>query len=92
VIVPRSEKELRPTSEERTRRLRKHLTQTLRGLRAAKHPERMASFVRPEPIGFVAEDSIFGLSVIMEFLEAAPIIGRPLRARASPGNRPGHEA
>jgi hypothetical protein len=38
-------------------------------LRAAKHPERMALFVRPEPTGFVAEDSIFGLSVIMELGE-----------------------
>jgi hypothetical protein len=55
VMVPRSEKELRPTSSERVRRLRKHLVQTLRGLREAKHPERIASPVRPEPTGFVAE-------------------------------------
>jgi hypothetical protein len=55
VMVPRSEKALRPTAKERTRRLRKHLVEVLRGLRTARHPERIASPVRPEPTGFVAE-------------------------------------
>lgn len=54
-MVPRSEKELRPTSRERTRHLRKHLIQALRGLRAVKHPDHVASPVRPQPAGFVAE-------------------------------------
>jgi hypothetical protein len=55
VMVPRSEKELRPASPERTRRLRRHLVEALRELRVARHPERLASPVRPEPHGFAAD-------------------------------------
>jgi hypothetical protein len=54
VMVPRSEKELRPTPPERKRQLRKHLIATLRGLGKAMHPDRLASPVRPEPNGMVA--------------------------------------
>ncbi len=39
----------------RTRRLRKHLVEALRALRVAKRPEGLASPVRPEPDGFVAQ-------------------------------------
>jgi hypothetical protein len=54
VLVPRSEKVLRPTAGERTRKLRKHLVEALRALREARHPERLASPVRPEPNGMAA--------------------------------------
>jgi hypothetical protein len=53
VIVPRSEKELRPTPAERTRRLRRHLVEALRSLRGA--PGSIASPVRPEPRGMAAQ-------------------------------------
>jgi hypothetical protein len=55
VMVPRSEKELRPMSPERTRRLRKHLVAALRATRVVKNPERLASPLRPEPDGFAAD-------------------------------------
>jgi hypothetical protein len=50
VMVPRNDKMLVPISPERVRRLRKHL---VRILYAVKDPE-TASYVRPEPEGFVA--------------------------------------
>jgi hypothetical protein len=55
VMVPRSEKVLRPTPVERTLKLRKHLVGALRALREARHPQRMASPVRPEPSGMAAQ-------------------------------------
>jgi hypothetical protein len=54
VMVPRSDKALKPTSPERVRRLRKHLVAVLRTLRTMKNPERFASPLRPEPEGFAA--------------------------------------
>jgi hypothetical protein len=54
VMVPRSDKVLKPTSPERVRRLRKHLVAALRTLRTMKNPERIASPLRPEPEGFAA--------------------------------------
>lgn len=53
VMVPRSEKELRPTPAERTRQLRKHLVEALRALRGARG--RLASPVRPDPSGMAAQ-------------------------------------
>jgi hypothetical protein len=52
VMVPRSDKVLVPTSASRVRRLREHLIEALRELQRAKHVERIASPLRPEPTGF----------------------------------------
>ena len=54
VMVPRNDRALMAVSLERVRRLREHLIKELRGLRMAKHSERFASPVRPEPTGFAA--------------------------------------
>jgi hypothetical protein len=54
VMVPRSDKVLVPTSAARVRRLREHLIEALRELRTAKHVERIASPLLPEPSGFAA--------------------------------------
>jgi hypothetical protein len=54
VMVPRSDKALVAITPERVRRLREHIIEVLRELRTAKHSERFASSVRPEPAGFAA--------------------------------------
>jgi hypothetical protein len=54
VMVPRSDKALVATSAVRLRRLREHLIKTLHDLRMARHSDRFASPVRPEPTGFAA--------------------------------------
>jgi hypothetical protein len=54
VMVPCSDKVLVPVVPERVRRLREHLIKALRELRTARHMERFASPVRPEPTGFAA--------------------------------------
>ena len=54
VMVPRSDMVLVPTSASRVRWLREHLIETFQELRKAKHPERLASSLRPEPSGFAA--------------------------------------
>ena len=54
VMVPRNDRALMAVSLERVRRLREHLIKELQGLRMAKHSERFASPVRPEPTGFAA--------------------------------------
>src|SRR5215831_17418022 len=54
VMVPRNDRALMAVSLERVRRLREHLIKELRGLRMAKHSERFASPLRPEPEGFAA--------------------------------------
>ena len=55
VMVPRSDMVLVPTSASRVRWLREHLIAALRELRMAKHQERIATPVRPEPTGFAAK-------------------------------------
>jgi hypothetical protein len=54
VKVPRSDMVLVPTSAGRVGLLREHLIEALQDLRKAKHPERLASPLRPEPSGFAA--------------------------------------
>jgi hypothetical protein len=54
VMVPRNDKPLVAVPPQRVRRLREHLIKELRDLRNAKHVERFASPVRPEPAGFAA--------------------------------------
>ena len=54
VMVPRNDKPLVAVSPQRARRLREHLIKELQDLRKAKHLERFASPVRPEPAGFAA--------------------------------------
>ena len=51
-MVPRNDKGLVAVSPERVRRLREHLIKELYDLRKAKHPDRLASPVSPEPAGF----------------------------------------
>ena len=51
VMVPRNDKTVVPTSNERVRRLRKHLVVALRALRT-KNPKHSVSPLRPEPEGF----------------------------------------
>ena len=51
-MVPRNDKAVVPTSNERVRRLRKHLVVALRALRAMKDPKHSVSPLRPEPEGF----------------------------------------
>ena len=53
-MVPRNEKPLVPMPAERVRLFREHLDRELADLRKAKHPERMAKPVCPEPTGFAA--------------------------------------
>ena len=53
-MVPRNDKALVAIEPERVRRLREHLIQTLREMRAAKHWARFASPARQEPAGFAA--------------------------------------
>jgi hypothetical protein len=55
VMVPHSDKVLVSKSAARVRRLREHLINALRELRTAKHQERIATPVRPEPTGFAAK-------------------------------------
>jgi len=50
VMVPRNDKAVVPTSNERARRLRKHLVLALRALRTIKNPKH--SVPPPEPEGF----------------------------------------
>jgi hypothetical protein len=52
VMVPRNDKAVVPISRERVRRLRKHLVETLWGLRTMKGREHSISPLRPEPEGF----------------------------------------
>ena len=52
VMVPRNDKAVVPTSNERVRRLRKHLVMALRALRTTKNPKHSVSPLRPEPEGF----------------------------------------
>jgi len=52
VMVPRNDKAVVPTSNERVRRLRKHLVMALRALRTMKNPKHSVSPLRPEPEGF----------------------------------------
>src|SRR5215831_4744856 len=52
VMVPRNDKAVVPTSNERVRRLRKHLVMALRALRTMKTPKHSVSPLRPEPEGF----------------------------------------
>ena len=52
VMVPLNRKALTPAADDRLRRLRKHIVESLRAERELKHPERAASPVRPEPEGF----------------------------------------
>ena len=52
VMVPRNDKAVVPTSNERVRRLRKHLVVALRALRTIKNHKRSVSPLRPEPEGF----------------------------------------
>src|SRR5215467_15455487 len=52
VMVPRNDKAVVPTSNERVKRLRKHLVMALRALRTMKNPKHSVSPVRPEPDGF----------------------------------------
>src|SRR5262244_1657746 len=52
VMVPRNDKVVVPTSNERVRRLRKHLVMALRALRTMKNPKHSVSPLRPEPEGF----------------------------------------
>ena len=54
VMVPRSDTVLVPTSASRVRWLREHLIEAWQELRKAKHPERRASHLRPEPSAFAA--------------------------------------
>lgn len=54
VMVPRSNKALVPVSPARVRQLREHMIKQLQELRAAKHWERFAAPMRPEPAGFAA--------------------------------------
>lgn len=51
VSVPLSDKPLAPVPRARIRNLRMHLVESLRAMRAMKHPERNASPVRAEPDG-----------------------------------------
>jgi hypothetical protein len=53
VMVPLNRRALAPTDRERVRRLRRHLVQSLRGMRVMKRPVESASPLRPEPEGFL---------------------------------------
>jgi hypothetical protein len=53
VTVPLNTRALVPIEPERVRRLRKHLVQSLRGMRTMKRPVESASPLRPEPEGFI---------------------------------------
>lgn len=55
VMVPYNSKPLAPNSPERTRRLRKHLVQSLRALRTMKDPVGGASGLHPAPEGFAGK-------------------------------------
>src|SRR5277367_376771 len=55
VMVPYNGKSLAPNSPERTRRLRKHLVQSLRALRTMKDPVGNASGLHPAPEGFAGK-------------------------------------
>jgi len=52
VMVPLNQRALVPTQPERIRRIREHMVRSLRDLRTLKQPERNASPLRPEPLGF----------------------------------------
>lgn len=54
VMVPRNDKPLAPVAPTRVRRLREHLTGILQDLRKPKHLERLATPLRPAPVGFPA--------------------------------------
>jgi hypothetical protein len=53
VMVPLNRRSLTAMDLERIRRLRKHLVQSLRGMRTMKRPLESASPLRPEPEGFI---------------------------------------
>jgi hypothetical protein len=55
VMVPYNAKALAPNEPERTRRLRKHLVQSLRALRTMKDPVGNASALHPAPEGFAGK-------------------------------------
>ena len=63
VMVPRNDKALVAIAPERIRRLREHLIKALRELRTAKHLERSASPLRPEPAGFAARVALIACSL-----------------------------
>jgi hypothetical protein len=54
VTVPLLNETLEPPPPDRVRALKRHLIQSLRDLRAAKRPERLAQKSAPEPSGFAA--------------------------------------
>ena len=55
IMVPYNGKSLAPNEPERTRRLRKHLVQSLRALRTMKDPVGNASALHPAPEGFAGK-------------------------------------
>jgi hypothetical protein len=55
VTVPLSDEPLEPPSPARVRALKQHLVRSLRELRAAKRPDRLAGRAAPAPAGFAAE-------------------------------------
>ena len=55
VMVPYNGTSLAPNAPERTRRLRKHLVQSLRALRTMKDPVGNASALHPAPEGFAGK-------------------------------------
>jgi hypothetical protein len=55
VTVPLNVRALVPRDPERVRRLRRHLVQSLRAMRAMKRPRESASPLRPEPEGFAGQ-------------------------------------
>ncbi len=54
ITVPHQNRPLEPPSPERVRRLRRHLVESLRDLRAAKRPDRLVQPRTPQPDGDVA--------------------------------------
>lgn len=55
VTVPLFSETLEPPASNRVRALKRHLVQSLRDLRTARHPERLVQQAKPEPSGFTAE-------------------------------------
>ena len=54
VTVPLLNETLEPPPRDRVRALKRHLIQSLRGLRAARRPDRLAQKTSPPPAGFTA--------------------------------------
>ena len=67
VRVPFQDSPLEPPPQDRVRKLRRHLVESMRDLREVKRPERLIQSATPEPSGFAAEVARAGCATCQGF-------------------------